>query len=177
LKKIIVLLFFCCLFVPFAGTYIWLRCQKHQLKEWVKSQILTQVDKNDLISLTFSSFEAASELHWEHDKEFEYKGQMYDIVESKTNGDTITYICWWDHHETALNIQLTKLVDAGIDKDPLSQRKQEKLKDFFKSIYFGSPQIISFSELRNVLSSYFFLCPMNTIEYYALLSPPPETVS
>lgn len=143
----------------------------------MKNHILSQVGKNDLITLKFISIEAASELHWEHDKEFEYKGQMYDVVESKTHGDTTIYVCWWDHNETALNIQLYQLVEAGIGNDPQNHKNQEKLKDFFKSIYFSSLQIFSLPEPRNILMPTYFLYPRNSCGYYTLLSPPPETIS
>ena len=159
------------------GTYIWLQYQKHQLKGRVKNQLLSQIDKKELVSLTFTSKQTASVLRWEHDKEFEYKGQMYDVVEVKSNGDTTTYICWWDHHETALNLQLSELVDMGIGQDPQNHKKQEQLKDFFKSIYFISSQFAFLSELESISLTYCFLYPNKTAEYSTILSPPPETVS
>lgn len=172
---------FVCLIVPFLGTYTWLQYKKHETKEMVKRQILTHVDKKELVTLTFSTAETTTELHWEHDSEFEYKGQMYDIVETETNGDSISYICWWDLAETALNTQLHEIVEKTFGNDPQNHKNQEKLTDFYKSLYFASNSTHNF--LLPILcfqykkSSCFYLEPLYLSLYHTPLSPPPEIVS
>ena len=181
LKKNTAILLFICLIVPFLGTYTWLQYQKHQTKEMVKRHILTQVDKNELVTLTFSTAETATELRWEHDSEFEYKGQMYDIVETQINGDSISYICWWDHQETALNLQLQQIVEKTFGNDPQNHQKQDDLTNFYKSLYFApfrandllSPVFCFY----NLKSSFFYRKSIYLPFYNTPLGPPPEIVS
>lgn len=181
LKKNIAILLFSCLIVPFLGTYTWLQYQKHQTKEMVKRQILAQVDKKELVTLTFSTAETATELRWEHDGEFEYKGQMYDIVETQINGDSISYICWWDHAETALNIQLQQIVEKTLGNDTQNHQKQDDLTNFYKSLYFTPLRANDFSShvfcFHNLKSSFFYRKSIYLPFYNTPLSPPPEIVS
>ena len=181
LKKNTAILLFICLIVPFLGTYTWLQHKKHQTKEMVKRHILTHADKKELVTLTFSTAETATELHWEHDSEFEYKGQMYDIVETQIHEDSISYICWWDHQETALNLQLQQLVEKTLESDPQNHQKQDDLTNFYKSLYFASHDVTVFLPsttcLKNLKSSLFYRKSIYLPFYTTPLSPPPEIVS
>jgi len=85
--------------------------------------------------LKFTKEEAESKLRWEHSREFEYNGQMYDVVEKQEQGDTTYYYCWWDHEETKLNLQLSELVANAMGKNPLNKDKQERLTNFLKNLY------------------------------------------
>jgi hypothetical protein len=61
--------------------------------------------------LKFSTQEAAENLDWEHDAEFEYRGEMYDVIHATITADSATYWVWWDTEETQLNNELKLLVD------------------------------------------------------------------
>ncbi len=181
MKKNTAIFLFLCLFVPFLGTYTWLQFKKHQVKETVKRQILVHADKNELVTLTFKASETTTLLHWEHDSEFEYKGQMYDVVEAQTKGDSIAYICWWDHAETALNQQLEHIVDITFGTDPQNHAQQEHLKDFYKSLYFAPEQTYYFTRyflsFYNLKSTIVYRNSIYLPFFFPPLSPPPEIMS
>lgn len=103
LKKLTGIFLLAIMLVPFTGTYFWLQYQKKIIRKEVKTKIINKIDRKELVMFIFTKEETETKLRWEHSKEFEYLGQMYDIVESNTNGDTITYWCWHDHKETKLN--------------------------------------------------------------------------
>lgn len=172
-----------CLFliVPFWGTYTWLQYKKHQVREIVKRQILAHADKKELVTLTFINSETTTLLRWEHDREFEYKGQMYDIIETQTNGDSISYICWWDHAETALNQQLQQIVEITFGTDPQNHQKQDELKDFYKSLYFAPLRVNDLLSpifcIHALKSSFFYRDSIYSSFHHTPLSPPPELVS
>ena len=42
-------------------------------------------------------------LHWHKPKEFEWHGQMYDVKEQYTRGDSVHLLVWADKHETVVN--------------------------------------------------------------------------
>jgi hypothetical protein len=121
--------------MPFSGTCYFLKQQKRMVKKEIKKQIIAGIDKNELVCLIFANTEVQTGLRWEHAKEFEFNGEMYDVVESETIGDSTHFWCWWDHEETKLNIRLRRLVADHINSDPLSKRRQERLDNFLKSLF------------------------------------------
>lgn len=101
----------------------------------VKRNLIKGVDRSALVLLKFSKKEVGTQLRWEHSGEFEYRHNMYDIVESEERGDSIWYLCWWDHAETQLNRQLADLTEWAMRGDAPSQERQLRLERFLKSLY------------------------------------------
>jgi hypothetical protein len=128
------------LIAPLATTLLFLQFQKKQVKKELKRKIIAGIDKSELVLLKFTEEESLNQIKWEHSKEFEYKGEMYDVVEKEVHGDVIYYWCWWDHEETKLNKQLITLVDHFLGNNPTKQEKQGKLLDYFKKLYFESDE-------------------------------------
>lgn len=123
-----------CLILPFVGTYIWLQQERAEVKRTVFEKIEEGVEPKELVILKFSE-EELSELRWEHAREFEYKGQMYDVVEKRIQGDTIEYVCWWDHEETRLKEEMKQLL-AGKEHDfPMKNDQQQRIDTFEKNLY------------------------------------------
>lgn len=128
------------LVAPFLGTGGWLHKEKCARRNEVKHQILAGMDKADLVLLKFSQKQVNTELRWEHAGEFEYQSQMYDIVESSLQGDSIYYWCWADQAETVINQRLDDLIEMALlskttnDRDQ-QQKQQKHVIDFFKSLY------------------------------------------
>jgi len=114
---LIVFLLLACLSIdPAAGTFTWLHYRKTAVKKEVQKHIVEGIDRGQLVRLEFSREETQTELRWEHAGEFEYEGRMYDIVETKTVGDTVYYWCWYDHEETMLNRQLRAEADRTVGR-------------------------------------------------------------
>ncbi len=114
------------LFTPFSATYLWLQIQKSLIKKKVKAELIAQIDKSELTQLTFSKSQIKTDLRWEHDREFEYKGEMYDVVEIQVLGDSICYLCWHDKAETKLNRHLQTLIAQATSSKP-EHRAREML--------------------------------------------------
>ncbi|MBN2265125.1 MAG: hypothetical protein JW775_04845 [Candidatus Aminicenantes bacterium] len=94
---------------PIGGAFTWLHCRREGVKKEVREHIIAGVREDDLVLLRFSEEESRTRLRWEHAREFEYDGQMYDIVDTWTVGETVYYRCWWDREETRLNQRLREL--------------------------------------------------------------------
>lgn len=99
---------------------------------------MADVDKSELVLLTFSIEDTSSKLSWKHAKEFGYQGSMYDIVETQIDGDSVSFWCWWDFKETKLNKQLANVLDEVLNQNPANNQKRQHLKQFYKSLYFVS---------------------------------------
>ncbi len=121
---------------PFYGTYLYLSLQQKAIQEAVQRKLEEGIPSNELVKLTFSTSEINKVLRWEHDKEFEYKGQMYDVVEVTDVGDSLQYLCWWDKAETATKKNKQKLLHAGIDTSNPQKHIPFTFSDYYKSIYF-----------------------------------------
>jgi hypothetical protein len=120
---------------PFYGTYLYLSLQQKAIKEGVQNKIEEGIPINEMVKLTFSTSEIDKVLRWEHDKEFEYQGQMYDIIEVLEKGDSIQYLCWWDKAETASKENMQKLISEEINKSKPSKHKPLNFSDYYKSVY------------------------------------------
>ncbi|MCS6988553.1 MAG: hypothetical protein NZM06_03465 [Chloroherpetonaceae bacterium] len=120
--------------LPFGAMGVWLHVQKALLKEEVKARLLASVDKAELIRLVFSKAQAETELDWEEEREFEYKGEMYDVLEAEEIGDSIRCLCWRDDDETELNRRLRRLVAEAASGSPEHKEREKRLYQWLKSL-------------------------------------------
>jgi hypothetical protein len=120
-----------------------LQHQKKLVKKEVKWKMISGIDREELVLLKLTEKEKNALLIWKHAREFEYRGEMYDIVTSERLGDTTYYWLWWDHEETKLNKQLTGLVAKALGHHSDHQEKQQRLNDFFKSLYFNDILVVN----------------------------------
>lgn len=131
----IVLLFIVLLAAPVVVTTFRYQQARYTVRKAVKQQMIAGMDRRHLTVLVFSKTDAERRLHWEHDREFEYLGQMYDVVEATFTGDSVHYLCWPDHHETRLNLQLNRLVNMAMGSLPMNQTNQKQLLDFLSKLF------------------------------------------
>jgi hypothetical protein len=136
LKSFFAIFLFICLVLPFLGTYAWLSGRIESAKESASLSIKRAIPQNDQILWTFSITDARSKLHWEHSREFEYKGEMYDIIRSQIKGDSVWYWCYWDRKEAKLKKQLNILVARMMGPGPYNRNERTQINDFFRSFFF-----------------------------------------
>lgn len=120
---------------PLATSYTFYYLQKWVIRKEVKTKILAGMPKDSLVCLKLGKVEARLALDWEHDKEFTYQDQKYDVIETIDLGDSIAYWCWWDHKETHLSRRLDKLLELANSSNPYQQKSQKRLVQFFNSLY------------------------------------------
>lgn len=162
------------LLIPLLGTYALLLKQKKDIKREVKRTILRGIDKTELVFFSFSSSEIRNKLYWEHAKEFEYGGEMYDVVESKCIGDSTYFWCWHDHEETALNIKANDIVKQILGKHPGQKEARDRLSKYWDTLFFSSAFQYHFggnAEQSSYYSNWIFLY---SFHLNSSLCPPPE---
>ncbi len=137
----------------------------------MKWKMIAGIDINELVLLKFTEAESQSQLRWEHSMEFEYKGQMYDIVKKEIKGDISYYWCWLDHEETKLNRQLDSLVAQVLWNNPQRQEKQNKLIEFFKKLYSESNTKLFASSVGSEVI--YFCCNKDSTSVYLTTPVPP----
>ncbi len=143
------------------------------LREGIESSLIAGMDKNDLVLLKFTE-EEKERLEWEHSREFEFKGEMFDVMETSVTGDTTFYWCWEDNEETTLNEQIASLVNDALGNDRKNKKNCETFNSFLKSLYFSPISKTNFFRLQDLKVNSLF-----RIEFYTSLTtipplPPPK---
>ena len=124
------------LFAPVATIYSYLQYEKSAVRREIKGKMIAGIDLEELVLLKFTKDEANTKLRWEHSKEFEYNGQLYDVVSKEIKGDTIFYNCWWDYEETKLNKKLQKLVANAMDESGNNCDAHLNLHHYLSSFFY-----------------------------------------
>lgn len=155
--------------------------QLRQSRRKVKWEILNRLSKAEL---TLVKIATVLEEHpnpffkREHNKEFQFLGEMYDIVQQEKYADTTYYYCFHDSDESAILRNINQWMhdtfgDANRDQKSNSHKV---LKDIFKQDYLPGNQ--SISDLNVTLSRCFF--QYNRLAIYRntpVFAPPPENFS
>lgn len=119
MKKIISAILLCLLFLKIGGYYAILSIQREVCRDAIfhKNKNLIEYDK--LIHFTFSSTDY-QQLEWEKtDKEFLWKGKLYDIVSIDEDKGTKILHCLSDEKEDEIKSQLLSLVKNQQEEIPL----------------------------------------------------------
>ena len=131
-------MFLLILAAPFAVPFLYIHYQKKKVRKEVKEMIISGLKRDQLTVLTFSLEETKTLLDWQHSREFMYKDEMYDIVETEDQGDSVSYWCWHDREETHLHKKLDDLVTQSMAGDPQNREKQQKISNYLKIHYLPS---------------------------------------
>lgn len=152
------------------NTFVFLK--KNHIKKQVKRMIISKIDLKDLVLLKFTFNETQSLLKWEHSKEFEFNGIMYDIIRSESKNDSIFYWCWEDSEETELNKTVIRLTNLF-------------LNDKINGYYVKTSNLLNTMYLHDILIKIkkpfikgLKLIENNSINYYSFIqkphTPPPK---
>lgn len=174
MKKIVPFFFMVLFIAPFYGTYLYLSLQQKAIQEAVQRKLEEGIHVNELVKLTFLKKEIPKLLKWEHGKEFEYNGQMYDVVEVTDVGDSLQYLCWWDKAETATKKNKQKLLHTRIDTSNPVKHIPLTFSDYYKSIYFIFSPFSGGEMLENGHNKPITSSKFTDILLVQSLSPPPR---
>lgn len=147
--------------------------QKYLVRKEVKQMMIQGISKERL-ELIMVTPKTKYQLDWEHDAEFEFRGEMFDVIYQESTGDTIRYWCWRDHKESNLNRELALLLDKHTNHQQ-SNQDNEPLLAFFKSLYAEVHDYISCcpNEALNPQPIFGYLGIYSTTSL-DLSTPPPE---
>lgn len=156
---------------PFWVVYFSLHAKKEILRREVKHRLMESEPDEAFVRLSFTKEESQTLLRWEHAREFEYRGEMYDLVRTETRNDSVFYTLWWDHDETDLNRKLAALTKTrqGESAPPKERQLIDGFQVFPPSPFSEVPRILAQSEKRSYHHSEWF-----SSVYPAVDSPPPE---
>lgn len=146
----------------------WLHYQKVMVRKEVKWKMIEGLDREELALIKISK-KQSGQLNWEHSKEFEYYGEMYDVVYKKETTDSLFYWCWWDHKETQLNRQLASITKDLLDSDTKRKESSSRVAFFFKSLYSENAELLEKFAIEDVQNSF----PFYARDWKSLAHSPP----
>lgn len=135
MRKLPGILLLLCLAAPLIGTYAGLRFEKYRVRKELKIRMLAGLPDSVLVFFQFSKNACNTLLRWEHAREFEYRGEMFDVVKQSVRNDSLLLWCWRDHAETKLNSQLRRLIAEYQNNDPCRHEKEHRLALFFLTLF------------------------------------------
>jgi len=125
--------------LPFALTKLALQWQKKAIRKEVKKRINDGLKDEELVKLTFHKDDVDELLIWAKKDEFDFGGQMFDIVRSWESNDSVTYMCWKDDDESIIKQRLNQLSELEWSKNNSNRRQNERKADFYKSLICPKP--------------------------------------
>jgi hypothetical protein len=115
-KPVSILLAFIFLF-NIGGHYLWFAVLQKSIKEGVEKQI-TKGLKEEALSIVTVPVKGETGINWiKPGKEFRYRGEMYDVVYSKIEGQDKLYFCINDNKEKQLIAAYHKANNSKKDTD------------------------------------------------------------
>lgn len=163
------------LLAPLVGTFSSLHFQKYQMRRQLKRGLIHSLPQSELLKLQFSRKAAEKELKWEHDREFEFMGVMYDVINRKVESDSITFWCWPDRKETALYQQLDQLLGKVFNNAPQPHKQQQTLLQFLKNLYLQKVDHFNISTLTSAITNHYYCFTYQAPDQVPPLMPPWQT--
>lgn len=135
-----------------------------QLKQEFLTRFHHENGQKTLQTFTFTQAESDRLLRWEHAREFEYRGMMYDVIDIQTKGELITYLVWHDAEETNLKTKARNFEQEQSDPHKEAQTFEGTQLVFFAEIPFTielTPPFIPLNSIEEKLPSWnhFLLAP------------------
>lgn len=118
-----------------ASVFIFLESERFAVQHEVQTEIKKSVPPEALDLLVFHKNEVNTTLNWKHDKEFEFNGEMFDVIYEQVNGDSVYYWCWADHEESALNKQMDQWVHFLLNGSSHSKDRQATINYFLHHLF------------------------------------------
>ena len=159
--------------VPSGLGFMILKFQKRLIRNSVKELVYSGLSNSQLSRIVVNTSDS-DYLLWHHHDEFEFHGNMYDLISIESSKDSIVYLCFLDEKESAINIYIDQQAKSIWSHSPFANDFETKLVDFIQKV-FPPENIIDFpiGDLdTQVLCLDYILCVCEGIN--VIFSPPPE---
>ena len=151
MKKIVAFLLLTVFFLNIIGYHFLFQIQQYSIKMQVKKEIRQAWKIQNATELRFSLSDrsALAKLQWEDEKEFIFNGEMYDVIEKKTDGNELIILCVKDKKESHLVSNYERL-NKETQSDPLSKNKSTILLKLITGVFIqNNVPVISIPDFSN----------------------------
>jgi predicted RNase H-related nuclease YkuK (DUF458 family) len=160
--------------IPFVGGHLFLQYAQDQHQSDTYAALENGSKDQELILLVFTDQEL-THIKWEHDKEFEWNGEMYDVVSEEERDGQKAFWCWKDHKDTRINKQRESLALNAMSNHPDEDGTEAQLKTQYK-VHLDIPQDFNLksSILVNHHSAHFWTKTLTAQSEPTPFAPPPD---
>lgn len=176
MKKALSILFLFIFIYNLFGYYTVFKVLQNHVRDEVKQRIKHSVPDDELVLISVSATDNYSLIWTKPNKEFRYRGEMYDIVRLETKRDLILYYCIHDFKESKLFANIDDHIQRHIADNPEQRKEVENILIKLAKVYFF--QVISINspdetQLDVKYETYFLT--YNSI-CLGIVTPPPKLV-
>ncbi len=137
----------------------------------INSLLMSNDVSSKIEKLIFTQNEYLNKLNWKDEEEFEFRGEMYDVLKTEISGNNITAYCLRDEKEEELISNYEKLFRENNVKDKVCPELVSLINFHFLAI---QNEISSQGRIGRIM-----LLPGNYINNYVSInkeshSPPPK---
>jgi hypothetical protein len=122
------------LVLPFYGAWQFFSIRIDHIKQQTSLLISNGIEEEHQVLFKFTEEESA-QLTWEHSREFELNGEMYDVIRSEAKGDTTWYWCYRDQKETLAKNELRRMIVNALAQNPRDYNKQIQIGHFLSTLF------------------------------------------
>lgn len=146
-------------------------------KKEVKQLIKAGIPKDELVKFAFHKNifdEEIRNFRWVKKNEFRYNNEMFDIISSKLNSDSVYFYCYRDMKESSLFARLDDYVNKYMHDNPEKRNELQAILNSLNTYYLTDELNFnhsSFPHENDYLSHHILLIPQ---EFYSINIPPPK---
>jgi hypothetical protein len=168
MRKFIPIILITIFFFDICGYQLLFNKIQHNIQREIKQKIRKELRDED-ISIIVVPVNDESEINWINpQKEFSYKGEMYNVVNIKIENQKKYYYCIWDVKE--------KQLIANYNKTNNNKQNKERIKRISNILLFF--QVILITNIINSSYFHYFDNPLRLITNYLIIpSPPPKIIN
>ena len=157
------------------GFYFVFEIDQHYVRTEINHRIKKEMSDKELTDITTAANEN-NELNWKNEKEFWYKGLMYDVVKKSTSEGITHYYCITDREETTLFANLDEFVKQNSDTQNKENSSAKNLSKLLCNPFIPSQQLIHSFSASSLLPQ-----RATTDNYFSpvidITGPPPKVIS
>jgi hypothetical protein len=171
LKKLIVIFLTVGFLLNITGYHIIFYLQQQEIKAEMREAIRMQIYNEDETDFVFllNDKQSMKQLDWEGDDEFSFNGEMYDVIEKKTENGKLVIRSIADKQETAL---LNKVKDHW-NQNEKSNKVADELFQLLQSL-FHSPKAEELVLIKPSVNRISFISLRLPSQVKKIPTPPPR---
>ena len=173
MKKLISFIAISVLLFNTIGSLIVFKSMSYCIHKEIKNAITQSIPQNKLITIIIDK-NNNKDINFVDDKEFMYKGKMYDVVRQQANGNTTIYYCINDTKEEELYANLNKEMKTNMDTNPVKNKTKHILNKITISLFYEDIKNTHTNIAYNITYPIDYIVSINHL--YDVITPPPKTV-
>ena len=174
MKKFASILLLFVLGLSLFGLYPVFKILQYHARIEMNIRMMNGVHPSEIHEIVFNENETPEWI--KENKEFKHDGNLYDVLDVKTQGNTRIYRCLKDTKEARIRQQLNKLNKVGLTQGLQNKSNQTRPTNFYKFQYVSwfNPAIASLSGIDTL--RYYYPNNYTSLTFPPTL-PPPELTS